>query len=712
GKADQFTQQRPGDRKRILSSILGLEVWETYRQRAAERRKEVEDEISAIDGRIQEIDAELAEEAARQQRLKELEEALAGLSGQRQAQEGVVESIRQIAARLEEQRKLVAALERGLEASSQTLQQLEGRQAQRQAEKDAYAGLLDRAEEIRASYQAWQAARGELERWEQVAAQFREQEKRRQGPLEEITAERARLSQERRAVLEEQSQLEQRLADLPELERKTQAASSALALAQQKLEQRARLEAELKESHARRAELEAETARLKNEMNELKERIDRLKETEGATCPLCGQPLSPDDRQRLIAELEAKGSEMGDRYRTNQRLLGEIRSRQEAIEAELTALAPAEQERVEHTRRLDLLATQVGLVKELRTRWEQERLPRLRQIETLLEGETFSPQARARLAEVDAELRAIGYDAAAHDLARQRVAENRSSENDFLALEKAQAALTQLARELGELDGQIQSARTVLERQTAEHNEALAALAAAQAQTPDLEAAERELYALQERENRLRMEVGAASQLVLVLDDRRKHRKSLVAERDEAARLAGQYKQLERAFGKDGVPALLIEQALPHIESKANEILDRLSAGNMSVHFITQAGFKDKRREELRETLDIQISDGAGPRDYEMFSGGEAFRANFAIRLALSEVLAQRAGARLQTLVIDEGFGSQDMLGRQRLIEAINLVRVDFAKILVITHIDELKDAFPTRIEVEKTERGSSVRVA
>ncbi len=70
-------------------------------------------------------------------------------------------------------------------------------------------------------------------------------------------------------------------------------------------------------------------------------------------------------------------------------------------------------------------------------------------------------------------------------------------------------------------------------------------------------------------------------------------------------------------------------------------------------------------------------------------------------------MLAQRAGARLQTLVIDEGFGSQDTEGRQRLIEAINLVKADFAKILVITHIDELKDAFPNRIEVEKTRTGS-----
>ncbi len=62
GKADQFTQQRPGDRKRILSSILGLEIWESYRQQAGERRRTVEGEIAGLDGQIREIAAELAEE--------------------------------------------------------------------------------------------------------------------------------------------------------------------------------------------------------------------------------------------------------------------------------------------------------------------------------------------------------------------------------------------------------------------------------------------------------------------------------------------------------------------------------------------------------------------------------------------------------------------------------------------------------------------------
>ena len=191
------------------------------------------------------------------------------------------------------------------------------------------------------------------------------------------------------------------------------------------------------------------------------------------------------------------------------------------------------------------------------------------------------------------------------------------------------------------------------------------ALKEAESQAPNLDQAESELLRLREQENQARDEVTRARQLVDVLVSLRQRRQGYSAEREEQQKLIAQLKTLERAFGKDGVPALLIEQALPQIETKANDLLDRLSDGRMSIKFATMAEYKDKKREDLKETLDIQISDGAGLRDYEMYSGGEAFRVNFAIRLALSEVLAQRKGARLQTLVIDEGFGSQDAQGRQ-----------------------------------------------
>ena len=149
---------------------------------------------------------------------------------------------------------------------------------------------------------------------------------------------------------------------------------------------------------------------------------------------------------------------------------------------------------------------------------------------------------------------------------------------------------------------------------------------------------------------------------------------------------------------------------MPEIEEQANEILQQLSNGTMSLQLNTQGSYKSKK-DEIKETLEILIQDPYGVREYEMFSGGEAFRINFSIRLALSRILAQRAGSRLQTLVIDEGFGSQDEEGRARLAEAITAVQNDFEKILVITHLSELKEAFPSRIEVEKTLSGSHIEV-
>ena len=709
--ADQFTQQRSGDRKRILGNILGLEIWETYRQKAAELRKKVETELASLDGRLQEISVELDQEQERKARLKELEEDLERLSRERSVQESALENIRKIAATLAEQRKMVQTLYRQLQSAERRLEDLKGRAAERQDEKESFDEILAQAEEIEAAYAGWQEKRAELERWEEVAGRFREQEKRREGPRDEINAARARLVQEQSGLQQEESQTEQARSQMEALELARKEARQALEQAEQRLARKEALDSDLQTARKRQAEAKAENPRLKAEMDELKERIDRLSAAEGVDCPLCGQPLSPEDRHNLVATLNVRGKEMGDRYRANLALMRETDQKVAELERQISELSQAEAEARQQestiaqlNARLETLEAQVG-------RWEERGAPRLKEIAQTLIQESYAPEAHARLAEIDAQLKEIGYDAAAHDAARQAELQGRASADRLRALERARAALAPLARELDELEQEIASQQVEVEKQSLDYQAASTALQEAEDQAPDLVSAERDLLDVQERENRLRLEVGAARQEVLVLEDLKERRKKFKRRRKELSHQIGQYKQVERAFGKDGVPALLIEQALPQIENKANEILERLSGGSMSVRFITQAAYKDKSREDLKETLDIQISDEAGIRDYEMFSGGEAFRVNFAIRLALSEILAQRAGARLQTLVIDEGFGSQDALGRQRLIEAINMVRPDFAKILVITHIDELKDAFPNRIEVEKTELGSTVQV-
>ncbi len=710
GKADQFTQQRPGDRKRILANILGLEIWETYRQRTAMQRKDIEAEIAALDGRLAEINAELAEEQTRKSRLAELEVDLDRLAQTRTVQESALENIRQMAAALAEQRKLVDTLARQLEASQQRMSALDLRVTARQKEKESYAQNLSRSREIEAAYQALQDARTELIRWEEVAEQFREHEKRRAGPRTAIESERARLTQELEMLRDKQCSVFSVQSSVSNLQSQISNLKSLISNLQSQLETRKSLETELGTARDRLANAKAENPRLKAEMDELKARIDQLGDTDGAACPLCAQPLSADERQNLIGELSTVGKAMGDKYRANRKLLAESDKLVSDLKSQISKLKSLDDDLRTHTRSLDQLTAQVKQIEADQQTWEAEGQPRLAEIQCALEEETFATEARVILAEIDAELKATGYDAAAHDTVR-RAAANSTAETEFRTLGRAQAAIAPIEDEIDNLQSQISNLQSEISNQKPECDSASAALAAAEASAPDVRRAQRDLFDLQEQENRLRMQVGAAHQKVLVLGGLKSRRKSLEAERETLAGKVGQYKQLERAFGKDGVPALLIEQALPQIETKANEILERLSGGNMSVRFLTQREYKDSRRADLRETLDIQISDAAGMRDYEMFSGGESFRVNFAIRLALSEVLAQRAGARLQTLVIDEGFGSQDAVGRQRLIEAINTIKPDFAKILIITHIDELKDAFPTRIEVEKTPRGSVVQV-
>ncbi|MCH7663659.1 MAG: hypothetical protein IH859_07295, partial [Chloroflexi bacterium] len=453
----------------------------------------------------------------------------------------------------------------------------------------------------------------------------------------------------------------------------------------------------------------AENPILKDEMDRIKARIGQLDSSDEPDCPLCGQALTADHRAEVIASLNGEGTEMGDRYRQNQRLLTESNDQVGQLQNDIGAFTSLDEELRHHRRGADQVQGQIELIEEKQLEWKKKGERQLEKIGEKIEKEDYAQKARKKLGEVDAELKEIGYDANAHDMVRKDEKEKRAVEAEMRALENASAAAIPLGREIKDIQAQIKTQSKEIKEQQKGHDEAAAILAAAQAEAPDVESAEREMLRVQEEENKVRRAEGAAQQMVAVLSDLKDRKKDFEKQRESLARQAALYAKLERAFGKDGVPAMLIEQALPQIESKANEVLDRLSGGDMSIRFITQQEYKDKKRADLKETLDIQIRDSTGMRDYEMFSGGEAFRINFAIRLALSEVLAQRAGARLQTLVIDEGFGSQDQLGRQRLVEAINLVRDKFEKILVITHIESLRDSFPNRIEVIKTARGSQV---
>ena len=180
---------------------------------------------------------------------------------------------------------------------------------------------------------------------------------------------------------------------------------------------------------------------------------------------------------------------------------------------------------------------------------------------------------------------------------------------------------------------------------------------------------------------------------------------AMVAEATEAHRIMS---VLTKAFGRDGIPTMLLEGVLPAIEERANEVLGRMPGGFR----LTLRTQKATAKGTAAETLDVMVDPGTGlERAYAMLSGGQRFRVDLALRLGLTEALATRS---IDTLIVDEGFDRwQDPAGREAVLETLAAVAPSFGLVLVISHHPEVVERFASRIEVSMDEdRISRVTIA
>lgn len=162
---------------------------------------------------------------------------------------------------------------------------------------------------------------------------------------------------------------------------------------------------------------------------------------------------------------------------------------------------------------------------------------------------------------------------------------------------------------------------------------------------------------------------------------------------------------LMRAFDRNGIPTLIIENAIPEIEERANKILEILTDDRMMLGLKTQ---RELKKGGLGETLEIEIKDLTNDKKYDILSGGEKFRVDLALRVALSSVLASRSNFQCETLIIDEGFGSLDDIGRLKFIQLTEYLKPTFKRILVVTHTD-LTDHYEGLVTVVKENGVSTI---
>ncbi|MBM4432371.1 MAG: SMC family ATPase, partial [Chloroflexi bacterium] len=377
-----------------------------------------------------------------------------------------------------------------------------------------------------------------------------------------------------------------------------------------------------------------------------------------------------------------------------------------ALEKELSQLETRlKQERDSIQSKDALLKKESAEAEEAAAKVDEER-NKLNQIEQQLAGRDFAIAEQEALRELETEAAKLAYDPQQHEEIRNRLTALEQYEMPKRKLEEADRLFNEEKEALSRAEESVRELRQNLEADNQKIKALTTELTALPQLLNDLAQAENEAQAIATQQRQAQEILGTVKgklERCRELEAKRKEKKELLSKASQEEKV---YKDLAQAFGKRGIQALIIETALPEIEEEANRLLARMTDNRMHVKIETQ---RETKKGEAIETLDIKIADELGTRNYEMFSGGEAFRINFAIRIALSKLLARRAGAPLPTLIIDEGFGTQDSAGIEKLKEAINSIQDDFEKILVITHIDELKEAFPTRIDVTKTAEGSTI---
>ncbi|MFP4343873.1 MAG: AAA family ATPase [Anaerolineales bacterium] len=757
GHADEFTVQTPTERKRVLSAILGLERWDEYLDRVKQRLAETQGELDGLDRRLEEIEAELARRAAYQATLKSAEDESAAAALALEKIQARVNDLTRLQEQARSIQRQIEDFERRVGEEEERLAALQREEVEHRQRRDDYRARIGAAEEIETRYRAYQQALQEERSWgEKLGQAARLQEEKAKWErtiagaaeaLRETLRKREQGAQRLERALDGlRAQIEQQVGDLQgriqtlqerllgkERSAELEEVEGRLAYLGQMEEVLEQARSDLQENSVERSRLRERNRQLKALMDDTKKNLDDLAESE-ASCPLCRQPLSPEHHERLLEEIESEGRAMGDEFRANQlrlrdlqeldgSLTGQIREQERLllerpiVEAKIARLRQQQEQAEEASERITALQEEVAalqerLAQETYGAEERAQLIQLRKelvaLQAQLERQDFAADARAALDVVLEELRELGYDAAAHEALKARVRALAPAEADYRELEKARVgvqgeieALKRVALEVTAQETRISQ----LARQQEEQEEALEALQPRLAEAAELA---RSLQAARTREAEARHRVGAARQTLAALDTQERRLKRFREERKGLADKITLYGDLKEAFGVNGIPAMIIEHTLPELEREANRILEQLTNGRMHVRFETQ---KETKAGDVRETLDIIISDEQGTRPYENFSGGEQFRVNFAIRVALSRLLARRAGVQLRSLFVDEGFGTLDADGRRRLVEAVKAVQDDFNLILVITHIEELQDAFPVRIQVTKNDLGSQVAV-
>ena len=708
GHADEFTVKPPGERKKVLAEIMGLSLYDELEDRAKSRARERQEEQNALESAMREMEEEIGRKGDYEAALAEVATELAVLDKEVVQQESQVGVLRERKKGLDFKQEQLRELEQAAEQARTESSRWQSRQAQHARKVEEYEGLLQQRAAVKEGYARLEQCRKEAADLDVKLQESFRLAGRRDSLLQVINEARGKTLEERGRLRNKIEELEAgvgRLVGLGEQLARARDSYGSVSRQERELEEKRH---QVQELTVRIQYLRSANAQLAQELKESREKLALLLRGD-ARCPLCETELGAEGKQRIEEKSRGEMSAKADAQRGNESEIKEKAAQHQEASRQVAQLETrVKQERQSIDHRIAGLEKEVALGKQAEVELPGGR-GRLAQIERQLAEEQYAVVEQQALKEVGQQIEGLGYDSGRHQKVRELLSELEKYDDLQRKLNEAEASLPAERTALQQARDAIAGWESTLKANGQKMTVLAEEIAALPSLVGELARVEQAYSSLRQRQTGVRDRMVALREKLDRCSQLEKRRGEKEQSLLKASKEKEIYEELAQAFGKRGVQAFLIESALPEIEDETNRLLGKMTDDRMHVTVNTQ---RETRKGETIETLDIKITDELGTRSYEMYSGGEAFRVNLALRIALSKLLARRAGAPLPTLFIDEGFGTQDTDGLGKLVEAINSIQDDFRKIIVITHLESLKEVFPVRIEVTKTGEGAAISLS
>ena len=707
GDSNRFTSSRPTDRKKILADLLDLSYYERLESASKQHSRQLQNDVEVQQSVIEHKSSAVQEKELILEKLETYKKESQNLLSEEQSLSKELEDLNQKRQTLLVETSNKKTMVDQIDTSEKEIGMMLVQEMRWKKELGELKILLSRSEEIQSTYKEYQDLRSEYGRSSTLISDFHKINAEKIVIEKTIAIETLKLeSQISNKSNRIKTDLQPLVDGIPKLLREINLANTALQNLEIEFSETEHLLNKANALSEKVTILQISNKTLLTQMSDSRNRFDMINHAE-ATCPLCLQSLSTGNKQHIREGLQSEGKTSKVEYESNLEKIQALTDRKDELitqnELQQTILVrkKTETERIQYD-----LMNQLGKSEDSSIELSSLKL-NLVQMEEELNSERFCSEELNRLKILDSKLKKL-----------------EDTEKNHSHLESKLESLSPYL----ELHAQLQGSRDRLlsVTQSVEDTKSIREARQLQTETWKLELVRIEKILTEEWDfdqkinliqSKIKKVKGQSLNAVTMREQARYQIEQIVKAEEDIKSMELEifktnedvqlYEELASAFGRNGIQALMIERAVPMLENTAKELLARLSDNKMTIKLELKEGRIDRATGLPSEELNITISDEQGTRSYETFSGGETFRIDFAIRIAMSKLLASRSGSPLPILFIDEGFGSQDTIGQGRLIEVIQSISEDFEKIIVITHVDSMKENFDQQIEISKTEYGS-----